>query len=80
MDGADGPVPRQNSRTGSELVFSASSGCSPVLTDQVVDDLSALDPGGHVDRLAGLVQRRPLPAADPEPVRVRRHARVASVA
>jgi hypothetical protein len=41
----------------SELVFSASSGCSPVLADQVVDDLSALDPGGHVDRLAGLVQR-----------------------
>jgi hypothetical protein len=53
-------VPPQNSRTSSELVFSASSGCSPVLADQVVDDLSALDPGGHVDRLAGLVQRRPL--------------------
>jgi hypothetical protein len=25
-----------------------------------VEDLSALDPGGHVDRLAGLVQRRSL--------------------
>jgi len=25
-----------------------------------VDDLSALDPGGHVDRLVGLVQRRSL--------------------
>jgi len=36
------------------------SGCSPVLAEQPVDDLSALDPGGHVDRLAGLVQRRSL--------------------
>jgi hypothetical protein len=25
-----------------------------------VDDLSARDPGGHIDRLAGLVQRRSL--------------------
>jgi len=25
-----------------------------------VDDLSALDPGGHIDRLAKLVQRRSL--------------------
>ena len=40
--------------------FLGSSGCSSVLVDQAVDDLSALDPGGHIDRLAGLVQRRPL--------------------
>src|SRR5690348_2122782 len=32
------------------------SGCSPVLADQAVDDLSVRDPGGHIDRLAGLVQ------------------------
>jgi hypothetical protein len=25
-----------------------------------LDDLPALDPGGHIDRLAGLVQRRSL--------------------
>jgi hypothetical protein len=35
-------------------------GRSPVLVDQAVDDLSALDPGSHVDHLAGLVQRRSL--------------------
>jgi hypothetical protein len=40
--------------------FLRSSGCSPVLADQAVAGLSALDPGGHVDRLAGLVQRRSL--------------------
>ena len=34
--------------------------CSSVLADQAVDDVSALDPGGHIDRLAGLVQRRSL--------------------
>jgi hypothetical protein len=34
--------------------------CPRVLADQAVNDLSALDPGGHVDRLARLVQRRPL--------------------
>jgi hypothetical protein len=28
---------------------------SPVLIDQAVDDLSALDPGSHIDHLAGLV-------------------------
>jgi hypothetical protein len=37
-----------------------SSGCSPVLVDQSVDDLPAPDPGCHIDRLAGLVQRRSL--------------------
>ena len=50
----------QNSYTASELVFLSSLGCSPVLADQALDDLGALDPGGHIDRLAGLVQRRPL--------------------
>jgi hypothetical protein len=49
-----------NSHTGCELVFLCSLGCSSVLVDQAVDDLSALDPGGHIDRLAGLVQRRSL--------------------
>jgi hypothetical protein len=37
-----------------------SSGCSPVLADQAVDGLPALDPGSHIDRLTGLVQRRSL--------------------
>ncbi len=54
------PVPCQNSHTASELVFLCSSGCSPVLADQAVDDLPAFDPRGNVDRLAGLVQRRSL--------------------
>ena len=40
--------------------FLYSSGCSPVLVDQAVDDLPAPDPGGHIDSLAGLVQRRSL--------------------
>ena len=31
--------------------------CPPVLADQALGGLSALDPGGHIDRLAGLVQR-----------------------
>jgi hypothetical protein len=40
--------------------FLCSLRCSPVLVDQAVDDLSALDPGRHIDRFAGLVQRRSL--------------------
>ena len=40
--------------------FLNSLGCSPVLADQALDDVGSLDPGGHIDRLAGLVQRRPL--------------------
>ena len=40
--------------------FLGSLRCPRVLVDQDVDDLSALDPGGHIDRLAGLVQRRSL--------------------
>lgn len=37
--------------------FRCSSGRSPILADQALDDVGALDPGGHIDRLAGLVQR-----------------------
>jgi hypothetical protein len=32
------------------------SGCSPVLADQVRDGVPALDPGGGIDVLAGLVR------------------------
>ena len=64
------PVPCQNSRNLSELVFLCSSGCSPVLADQAVDDGGARDPGSHIDRLAGLVQRRPLFARLVRPVLV----------
>jgi hypothetical protein len=53
-------VPCHNSHTGSELVFSCSSGRSSVFADQALDDVGALNPGGHIDRLAGLVQRRSL--------------------
>ena len=35
--------------------FLSSSGRSPVLVDQAVDDLPACDPAGHVDRLAGFM-------------------------
>jgi hypothetical protein len=40
--------------------FLRSLRCPRVLTDQAVNDLSALAPGGHVDRLARHVQGRPL--------------------
>jgi hypothetical protein len=50
---------RQNSFIITELVL-RSSGCSAVLADQAVDDLPALDPARHIDRLTGLVQRRSL--------------------
>jgi hypothetical protein len=53
-------VPCHNSHTGSELVFLCSLGCSPALVNQAMGDLSAPDPGGHIDRLVGLVQRRSL--------------------
>ncbi len=43
-----------------ELVFSVPSGCSPVLADQAVDDVRALDPAGYIDRMAGFVPRRSL--------------------
>jgi hypothetical protein len=35
--------------------FRCLSGCSPVLADQAVDDLSVLGPGGHINRLSWLV-------------------------
>jgi hypothetical protein len=54
------PVPCQNSRTVSKLVFLRSLSCSVVLVDQAVDDLPARDPGSHINRLTGLVQRRSL--------------------
>ena len=53
------PVPK-TSHTSSELVFLCPSGCSPLLADQAVDDLSVLDPGGDIDCLTGLAQRRSL--------------------
>ena len=40
--------------------FLCSSGRSSIFADQALDDVSALNPGGHIDRLAGLVQRRSL--------------------
>jgi hypothetical protein len=52
-------VPCQNSHTGLSWC-SLPSGCSPVLADQAVDDVRALDPAGYIDRLAGFVQRRSL--------------------
>ena len=42
------------------LVAADPLGCSPVLADQALDGLSALDPGGKIDGVAGLVQRRSL--------------------
>ena len=35
--------------------FLSSSGRSPILVDQTVDDLPARDPAGHVDRSAGFM-------------------------
>ena len=40
--------------------FLSSSGRSPVLVDQGADDLPARDLAGHVDRLAGFMERRSL--------------------
>src|ERR1022692_33700 len=42
--------------------FLRSLGCSPILADQALYGLPALDPGGHIDRLSGLVQRWSLPS------------------
>jgi hypothetical protein len=53
-------VPCQNSHTVLSWCFLRSLGCSPVLADQALDSLPPLDPGGRIDHLAGLVQRRPL--------------------
>ena len=38
--------------------FAKRSGSSAVLVDQPGDGLSVVDPGGHVDHLARIVQRR----------------------
>jgi len=55
------PLCRAKPRTPAlNWCFLRSLGCSPILADQALDGLSALDPGGHLDRLAGLVQRRSL--------------------
>ena len=40
--------------------FPCLSGRSSVFADQALDDVGALNSGGHIDRLAGLVQRRSL--------------------
>jgi hypothetical protein len=53
-------MPCHNSPPGSEPTCLCSSGCSPVLADQVLDDVGALDAGGHIGRLAGFAQRRSL--------------------
>ena len=45
---------------GAEVVFLAVISLLAVLADQAVDDLPALDPGGHIDRLARFMQRRSL--------------------
>ncbi|MGH3376697.1 MAG: hypothetical protein ACRDP6_18350 [Actinoallomurus sp.] len=38
--------------------FAMGSGSSAVFADQPSDDLSTIDPGGHVDHLARIVRRR----------------------
>jgi hypothetical protein len=48
--------------------FPCSLACSPVLADQAVNDLSAGDASGHIDRPAGLVQRGSLFARLMRPV------------
>ena len=54
------PVLCQNSHTISCPGVFCSSGCFPVLADQALDGLPAFGPGGHIDGLTGLVQRRSL--------------------
>ena len=65
--GITGPVPAQTCVCRAKTCtwalrwcFSRSLACSAVLADQAVDDLPALDPGGHIDRLARCMQRRSL--------------------
>jgi hypothetical protein len=50
-------VPCRNSHMSLSWYFLCSLACSPVLADQAVNDLSARDPGGHIDRPVDLVQR-----------------------
>ena len=55
------PVPCQNSQQFAlSWCFLCLLGRSAVLVDHAVDDLSALDPGSHIDHMAGLIQRRSL--------------------
>ena len=49
------PVPCQNSCMVADLAFRGPLGCSAVLADQATENLPALDPGGDVDGVAGLV-------------------------
>ena len=61
--GRSGPVSRRACAVpklahGGWTAALCSLGCSPVLADQAVDDLPALDPGGHIDGAARLMQRR----------------------
>jgi hypothetical protein len=48
--------------------FPCSLACSPVLADQAVNDLSAADAGGHIDRPVDLVLRASLFAQLVRPV------------
>ncbi len=50
--------------------FGAGLGCSMVFADQAADGLPALDPGGEIDDVSGLVQRRPLPQSLVRPMPV----------
>jgi hypothetical protein len=50
------PLPCQNSFIGADLAFRALV-CSAVFADQAAGDLSALDPGGDIDGVAGLALR-----------------------
>ena len=43
-------MPCQNSHIASLNCFPCSLACSPVLADQAVNDLSAGEAGGHIDR------------------------------
>jgi hypothetical protein len=52
---ADGPLCRARTRTFALSWCFCALRRSSVLVDQAVDDLSALDPGSHIDHLAGLV-------------------------
>ena len=57
---ADGPLCRARTRTFALSWCFCALRRSSVLVDQAVDDLPARDPAGHVDRLAGFMERRSL--------------------
>jgi len=58
----------KNSHMASLNCFPCSLACSPVLADQAVNDLSAADAGGHIDRPVDLVLRASLFAQLVRPV------------